>query len=275
MQVVRTFDKMFAPATEGEQGVLEAYLRAIHLAERFIYIENQYFNNDTITEALVAALKKKPALQLILLLNACPDMPLYMDWQQKAIKRILGSFGDATTPRSASACSAPGSTRPRSRLASRSRTIVDIYLHTKSALIDNRWATVGSANLDGASLDFIQYARAFFDSDVRNTEANLVVFEDAGTIVSAVDALRRRLWAEHLGFSNPADTVARRYAGQRLGRRLARPGRRQASADSRRTSTTSILLTSSSGPPRTSSTRSVFASGTTCMQPRPNTSKAC
>jgi hypothetical protein len=85
--------------------------------------------------------------------------------------------------------------------------IVDIYLHTKCALIDNRWATVGSANLDGASLDYIQYARAFFDSDVRNTEANLVVFEDTGTTVSAVDALRRHLWAEHLGFADPADAA--------------------------------------------------------------------
>src|SRR6185503_18675406 len=78
VQVVRTFDKMFAPATAGEQGVLEAYLRAIHLAARFIYIENQYFNNDTITEALIAALRKNATLQLILLVNACPDMPLYM-----------------------------------------------------------------------------------------------------------------------------------------------------------------------------------------------------
>ena len=41
VQIVRTFDKMFAPATNGEKGVLEAYLRAIHFAERFIYIENQ------------------------------------------------------------------------------------------------------------------------------------------------------------------------------------------------------------------------------------------
>src|SRR6185503_573206 len=39
-----------------------------------------------------------------------------------------------------------------------------------------------------------------------NTEANLVVFEEAGPTSPAVDALRRRLWADHLGLSNPADT---------------------------------------------------------------------
>jgi phosphatidylserine/phosphatidylglycerophosphate/cardiolipin synthase-like enzyme len=206
VQVVRTFDKMFAPATDGEQGVLEAYLRAIHLAERFIYIENQYFNNDTITEALVAALKRKPALQLILLVNAIPDLPFYIGWQQKAIKRIVGSLGDSATAAKRVGVFSTWVHASKESLGQSNPAILDIYLHTKSALIDNRWATVGSANLDGASLDFIQYARAFFDSDVRNTEANLVVFEGPGTVVSAVDALRRRLWAEHLGFSNPNDT---------------------------------------------------------------------
>jgi phosphatidylserine/phosphatidylglycerophosphate/cardiolipin synthase-like enzyme len=205
VQVVRTFDKMFAPATDGEQGVLEAYLRAIHLAERFIFFENQYFNNDAIDEALIAALKRKPALQVILLVNAAPDMPLYMGWQQKSIKRILGSLGDPATAAKRVGVFSTWAHASKESLGQSKPAIVDIYLHTKAALVDNRWATVGSANLDGASLDFIQYARAFFDSDVRNTEANLVVFEDAGTIVSAVDALRRKLWAEHLGFSNPAD----------------------------------------------------------------------
>ena len=35
---------------------------------------------------------------------------------------------------------------------------------------------------------------------MRNTETNCVVFEKTPPAVSAVDALRRRLWAEHLGF---------------------------------------------------------------------------
>jgi phosphatidylserine/phosphatidylglycerophosphate/cardiolipin synthase-like enzyme len=207
VQVVRTFDQLFAPATDGEKGVLEAYLRAIHFAERFIYFENQYFNNDTLTQALIDALKKKPNLQLILLLNATPDMPLYIGWQQKAIKRIQESLGDAATANRRVGVSSSWTHASAQSIGSSKPAILDNYLHTKSALIDNRWATVGSANLDGASLDCIQYARAFLDGDVRNTEANLVVFEDAGTIVSAVDALRRKLWAEHLGIANPQDAA--------------------------------------------------------------------
>ena len=78
-QVVRTLDSMFTegetpPNPNGEQGVLEAYLRAIHFAERFVYIENQYFNNDIITQALIDALAARPKLVVILFLNSAPDM---------------------------------------------------------------------------------------------------------------------------------------------------------------------------------------------------------
>jgi phosphatidylserine/phosphatidylglycerophosphate/cardiolipin synthase-like enzyme len=202
VQIVRTLDYMFNNATNGEEGVLEAYLRAIHFAERFIYVENQYFNNDLITQALIDALKANEKLVVILLLNPGPDMPLYLRWQLAAIDRIIGSFKDK-----AAAAERFGIFSAWSHAASdashQNPRLVDNYLHTKTALIDNRWATVGSANLDGASLDFVQYGRAALDGDVRNTEANLVVFEEIPAQPSAVDALRRRLWSEHLGFASP------------------------------------------------------------------------
>ena len=145
-------------------------------------------------------------------------MPLYMGWQQKAIKRILGSLGDAATAAKRVGVFSTWIHASKESLGESKPAIVDIYLHTKSALIDNRWATVGSANLDGASLDYIQYARAFFDSDVRNTEANLVVFEDTGTIVSAVDALRRR--------SGPSTSASRTLPIRSSTTRQARTGLR-------------------------------------------------
>jgi phosphatidylserine/phosphatidylglycerophosphate/cardiolipin synthase-like enzyme len=92
VQIVRTLDSMFKPSTGGETCVLESYLRAIHFAKRFIYIENQYFNNDAITEALIEALARN--VEVILLLNPAPDMPLYLGWQQKAIRRIAKSLSD-------------------------------------------------------------------------------------------------------------------------------------------------------------------------------------
>jgi len=217
-QFVRTLDASFTedfdpPAPNGEQGVLEAYLRAIAFAERFIYIENQYFNNDIITHALIDALATKPDLVVILFLNSAPDMWCYLKWQQQAIDQINDSLKDAAKARvgvfSAWSHAKSDNKHPKPRL-------VDNYLHTKSAIVDNRWATVGSANLDGASLDSIQYARAAFGGDVRNTEGNLVVFEETPPARSAVDALRRRLWSEHLGIADPASNVLDDGTGKKL-----------------------------------------------------------
>ena len=202
-QVVLTLDSMFGEATDGEKGVLEAYLRGIFFAQRFIYIENQYFHYDVIIEALIAALKAKSDLQLILLVNVAPDMPLYPGWQQKAIRKIKDALGTAAAKKQVGVFTA-WSHSVRDATHTRPR-LVDNYLHTKSALIDNRWATVGSANLDGASLEHVEYARAALSGEVRNTESNLVVWEETPATPSPVDALRRRLWSEHLGFADPKD----------------------------------------------------------------------
>lgn len=209
VQVIRTINSGLLPALpKGEKGVLEAHLRAIHFAKRFIYLENQYFTNEAITQALIAALKANDELQLILLVPVVPDIPRYPQWQRGLIQRIAKAIGSDAEKRFGAftlwshAPSDAKHAKPRLR---------PNYPHTKTAIIDNNWATVGSANLDGASLDFFQllfYWRLpnflFQGGENRNTETNCVVFEQqvpAGR--SAVDALRRRLWAEHLGFVNP------------------------------------------------------------------------
>ena len=62
-------------------------------------------------------------------------------------------------------------------------------MHSKVAIIDDIWATVGSANLDVFSL-----------SRDDNSEVNAVLFDDAKVQISD---FRRRLWAEHLGIADP------------------------------------------------------------------------
>jgi phosphatidylserine/phosphatidylglycerophosphate/cardiolipin synthase-like enzyme len=204
VQVVQTLNGgVFADKPKGEKGILESYLRAIHFAEHFVYIENQYFTNDAIGEALKAALKANSNLHVILVVNIEPDMPHYPHWQKALIQDIAKSIPDAEQRFGAfttwsHSVSDPDHQKPRLRAN---------YLHTKTAIIDNNWASVGSANLDGASLDV--YQMLFYwrlpnailqGGEMRNTETNCVVFEQ--TVPpggSAVDALRRRLWAEHLG----------------------------------------------------------------------------
>ena len=79
--------------------------------------------------------------------------------------------------------------------------IMPNYLHTKTAVVDGLWATIGSANLDGASLDQFQVLRALQFGNFRNDELNCVIFNgvDGADATEAVDALRVELWSEHLG----------------------------------------------------------------------------
>ncbi len=222
VQVVRTLNPgTFKGKPEGERGVLESYLRAIHFAERFIYIENQYFNNDAITDALVDALKAKKDLELIFVGNVEPDIPFYPHWQRSAIKTIADCLGDDAKKRFGAfttwthvAPEPPHHPKPRLR---------NNYLHTKSALIDNDWASVGSANLDGASLDYFQVAHPLHLGDMVNTETNCVVFSpswgdnppaERRFLEPAVDALRRELWAEHLGLEKGDPELAAEAAGE-------------------------------------------------------------
>jgi phosphatidylserine/phosphatidylglycerophosphate/cardiolipin synthase-like enzyme len=206
-QLVRTVNISTLPGLDdGEQGCLEAYLRAIEKATDYIYFENQYFTNQVIGDALIAALTdtKRPHLQVILMLNVIPDIPFYTSWQTNLVKRIrteagtdgAARFGVFAAWSHAAATPAHKRTKP---------VIMPNYLHTKSAIVDGKWATIGSANLDGASLDEFQLLRPFLGLN-RNDELNLLVFNDVDDgfpQTGFVDALRIALWGEHLGI--PAD----------------------------------------------------------------------
>jgi len=212
LQVVRTLTSgRFDDPAHGEQGVLEAYLRAIANAQDYIYLENQYLTNDTIGDALVQALtdRDRPNLNVIALINIDPDIPCYPRWQRQLITRIRQGMIDAGksdqlnrfgvfTRWTHEAAAPPDRPRPR---------IVPNYVHSKVAIVDGKWATVGSANLDGSSLDYTQLAHAIAFGDVRNSEVNILILEGAdGSPPPVVDQLRRRLWAEHLGLENPDGT---------------------------------------------------------------------
>jgi phosphatidylserine/phosphatidylglycerophosphate/cardiolipin synthase-like enzyme len=208
MQVVRTLSQnRFAGKDEGEKGILEAYLRGIAEAEDFIYLENQYFTDDVIATALVERLRNNPKLQVILLVNIAPDTPTYPFKQRRLITRMRRAirkfntgeprFGVFTRWRHQT--HEVGETRPR---------MMPVYLHAKVGIIDNNWATVGSANLDGLSLDaslpsdVVRGINNFFNGsstfEQRAIEVNALMLDDGSSKVA--DILRRKLWAEHLGF---------------------------------------------------------------------------
>jgi phosphatidylserine/phosphatidylglycerophosphate/cardiolipin synthase-like enzyme len=190
IQVVRTLPrKILAALPGGEVGVLEAYQRAIGAATDLIYLENQYFSSAAIVRALRRAMADNPALQVVLLINEHPDIPTYRGWQNRRLFRDIGvphpQLGAFTLWRTG--------------LSAGKISIQQAYVHAKVGIVDTRWATVGTANLDGISMEAA--AELPFGSRKRSVEVNGVLLDGIADqpATDAVRALRTSLWSEHLG----------------------------------------------------------------------------
>ena len=149
VQVVRTLSGKRFSALDGEseKGILEAYLRAFAAAKHYIYLENQYFTDSVITDALVEMLKKNTDLELILVVPIKPDVTFYPRRQAGRIEQLRDAGGDrvGVFTRWTYDGNRPNNARP---------WVAPVYIHAKGAVVDDSWATVGSANLDGLSLDY-------------------------------------------------------------------------------------------------------------------------
>ncbi|MEL7671172.1 phospholipase D-like domain-containing protein [Methanobacterium sp.] len=195
LQIVRSI----TPGTvnKGEKGVLEAYRKAIFNANDFIYLENQYFTNKYIMGALKKALENNPDLQLIMLINEVPDVPTYKSWQHYAFEYIgldiqktlehpqIGIF---------------------TKWSGKVNNIKNCYIHSKVAIVDDIWATVGTANLDGSSLSCAEeFGNREVSSNYLNMEMNALLFDLNNPKKGTIEKFRKTLWKEHLGIKFNSD----------------------------------------------------------------------
>jgi phosphatidylserine/phosphatidylglycerophosphate/cardiolipin synthase-like enzyme len=192
-QVVRTLSAGRFTFLDGisEKGILEGYLRAFATARRFIYLENQYFTDALIADGLKRALRANTELELIFMLNIRPDLPLYprrqaclIDSIREAAPNRVGVFTRWSYD--------PDHPRP---------WVAPVYLHSKLGLVDDTWASVGSANLDGLSLDRNAFLSTLTIGETTAAELNVNILDGQTGVTGMmpVERLRRRLWAEHLG----------------------------------------------------------------------------
>lgn len=139
------------PGNEGipyaETGVLEAYQRAIANAEDYIYIEDQYFTCKEVVTALIQRMNKCENLQLIIVLNMKTDHP---DYRKKQIDFIKQLRSEITNNQRIKVFTLWSCDETKLKFE-----IMPITIHSKVAIIDDKWATVGTANLDGASMNQI------------------------------------------------------------------------------------------------------------------------
>jgi phosphatidylserine/phosphatidylglycerophosphate/cardiolipin synthase-like enzyme len=170
VQVVRTVaEDMYDSLPHGDFRILESYVRAIEHAEHLIYLENQFLWSPEIAEHLARKLRNPPSEDFRIVIV----LPSRANNGQDDTRGQIGVLEDADD----------GAGRLLvTTLRSLTGTRDDrLYVHAKVGIVDDRWLTVGSANLNAHSL-------------FNDTEMN-VVCDDA----DLARQTRVRLWAEHLG----------------------------------------------------------------------------
>jgi phosphatidylserine/phosphatidylglycerophosphate/cardiolipin synthase-like enzyme len=168
IQVVRTVpEKIYDALPRGDFRILESYLRALRSAERLVYLENQFLWSPEIVEVLADKLRNPPTdeFRVLVILPANPKSGAEDSRGQIAVLADAdggeGRFLSCT-------------------LHQRGQGGRPVYIHAKIGIVDDRWLTVGSANLNEHSL-------------FNDTEMNVVVQDPA-----LARETRVRLWAEHL-----------------------------------------------------------------------------
>jgi phosphatidylserine/phosphatidylglycerophosphate/cardiolipin synthase-like enzyme len=161
------------------------FIDAIGAADRLIYIENQYFSSEAMFEALAARMRStgRPKLEIVLMIAKDADafleqlsIGIVQSRLVRQLREIAGETGHHLGiyyPTSAT----PGGEE------------LETYIHSKLLLVDDRFLTVGSANMNNRSLGY-------------DTELN-VAWEGQGDdeLSGSIRNARIDLLAEHTGLS--------------------------------------------------------------------------
>ena len=168
LQIVRTVpERIYEGLPRGDFSILASYAGALRSANHLIYLENQFLWSAEIVEILREKLRDPPSerFRLLLLLPAKPNSGADDTTGQ------LGVLAEADSHGRMLACT---------RYAVGDRATDRVYVHAKVGIVDDRWLTVGSANLNEHSL-------------FNDTEMNVVSHNPA-----LARQTRLRLWSEHL-----------------------------------------------------------------------------
>ncbi len=168
VQLVRTVaENMYDRLPHGDFSILESYTRALASAQRLVYIENQFLWAPELVSILEDKLRHPPHpdFRLVILLPARPNNGRDDTVGQLA---VLSDADEGDRMLAATIRSLSGHRDD------------PLYVHAKVAVVDDRWLTIGSANLNAHSL-------------LNDTECNVVCCDPA-----LARQTRARLWAEHL-----------------------------------------------------------------------------
>ncbi len=175
VQLLRTYPDLrhgrdYAFARGGERSVARGYTKAVEQARRLIYVEDQYLWGDHVANVFVEALRRHRGLHVIAVVPIHPDVTGFsrtaqllgrrramLDMHRIAPDRVAvyGLENAAGTP---------------------------IYVHAKTCVVDDTWASIGSDNFNRRSW-------------THDSELSAVVVDPQGEYARD---LRLELAAEHL-----------------------------------------------------------------------------
>jgi phospholipase D1/2 len=188
--ISRTQAKTDDEKQESIQEIRQLFIDAIESAESLIYIENQYFSSNAIFGALSKRMKQKARSPLQIVLVLAKDANAFVErvsigiMQSKIISR-LKDLAAATGHELGvyyTACLADDGQE------------VPTYIHSKLFLVDDRFLSMGSANMNNRSMGL-------------DTEIN-VTWEGSpnqNRLVRSIRDIRANLLAEHIGSKNPKE----------------------------------------------------------------------
>jgi phosphatidylserine/phosphatidylglycerophosphate/cardiolipin synthase-like enzyme len=190
VQVLRTYPRKdgrypgFAP--RGEFACLDAYCKAIGLAESYIYIEDRLLVFDKIARELAAALDRIQKLVIVVPHHGRDPLGAF-NWHQNRFIQILRAAHPDKVHVYHLAQPATGR---------------HIYVHAKVMIVDDIYAVIGSQNISRRSMTHdTELAVAVVDAEVEN-----------GACRFARD-LRLNLWGEHLLLPTTDPRIADPIAG--------------------------------------------------------------
>ena len=208
VQVLRTFAcprnssyPSFPFLQGGEQTVRAGLIKAIRRAQCYIYIEDQYF---WASELLDEIAKTNPRVKIILVLSRDMDVPGYGKWQSEVRADAFAKINS----------NGHGVNRVFAYHLQHVDKKSVIYVHSKLMIIDDRYVSVGSANIA-------------YRSTTTDTELTLAVVDAQTTANGKMDYaqqercvfardLRMTLWAEHLNvrkelLDDPIDALSNHW----------------------------------------------------------------
>jgi phosphatidylserine/phosphatidylglycerophosphate/cardiolipin synthase-like enzyme len=158
------------------------YVDMIMAAERFVYLENQYFASRVIAEAITRRLRETGGPEFVLVSARAGMGWLDDEAMSPARAELMKAMAEADHE---------GRFRIYNPVTQGGE---DIYVHSKVTIVDDRMVRVGSANLNNRSMGLDS------ECDVMIDAAN----DPTGAVGTRIAAIRNDLMGEHLGVA-PAE----------------------------------------------------------------------